>query len=91
MKEIYSNKSYKNKKKQSLMKLFLALLFVVIVTSFGLVSTEFHADRLMTTYVSVDEVVSELQFTVYTKEEWKEFFSDYKETYLTREMVFGNR
>ena len=78
----------KHKKKQNLMKLFVVLLILVIGASFGLAKTEFHPDRLMSTYVPVEEVASELKFTVYSSEEWNDFFDEYKEKYLTREMVF---
>lgn len=77
-----------NKKKQNLMKLFVVLLIVVIVASFGIVTTEFHEDKLMDNYVSVEEVILELQFSVYSKEEWQEFFEGYKEAYITRQMVY---
>lgn len=70
------------------MKLFVVLLIVVIAASFGIVTTEFHEDRLMDNYVSVDEAVLELQFSVYSKEEWQDFFADYKEAYITRQMVY---
>lgn len=80
--------SNENKKKQNLMKLFVVLLIVVIAASFGIVTSEFHEDKLMDNYVSVNEAVLELQFTVYSEEEWQEFFSDYKETYITRQMVY---
>lgn len=80
--------SNENKKKQSLMKLFVVLLIVVIVASLGIATTEFHEDKLMDNYVSVDEAVSELQFSVYSREEWRDFFADYKEAYITRQMVY---
>ena len=70
------------------MKLFIALLIIVIGASLGIASTEFREDKLMTNYVSVKEAVSELKFTVYTEEEWQDFFEEFKEPYLTRGMVF---
>jgi len=70
------------------MKLFIILLIIVIGASFGIASTEFREDKLMTNYVSVKEVISELKFTIYTEEEWQEFFEEYKEPFLTRGMVF---
>ena len=70
------------------MKLFVVLLIVVIVASFGIATTEFHEDKLMDNYVSVDEAVLELQFTVYSREEWLDFFESYKEAYITRQMVY---
>jgi len=81
-------KSKEQKGKQNLMKLFMLLLIVVIAASFGIATTEFHEEKLMNTYVSVNEVTAELQFTVYSTEEWNEFFGKYKEAYLTREMVY---
>ena len=77
-----------NKGKQNLMKLFVVLLVVVIAASLGLVSSEFHEDKLQENYVPVNEAILELQFGVYPKEEWNEFFSDYKEAYITRQMVY---
>lgn len=88
MNRIHSNRIYKNKNKQTLMKLFLAVLAVVIVVSLSFVQTDFNGKKLQTAYVPVEEVISELVFTVYTQEEWQEFFDAYKETYITREMVF---
>jgi len=67
-------KSKEQKGKQNLMKLFMLLLIVVIAASFGIATTEFHEEKLMNTYVSVNEVTAELQFTVYSTEEWNEFF-----------------
>lgn len=78
-----------NKKKLTLMKIFAIVLLIVIVTSFGIATTEFREDKLMDDYVSVKEVVSELQFSIYSAEEWKDFFSVYKEAYITREMVYN--
>jgi len=77
-----------NKGKQNLMKLFVVLLIVVIMASFGLVTSEFHEDRLQDNYVPVKEAVLELQFGVYTREEWQGFFANYKESYITRQMVY---
>ena len=71
-----------------MMNLFVVLLIVVIIASFGLVTSEFHEDRLQDNYVPVNEAVLELQFSVYTREEWQNFFADYKETYITRQMVY---
>lgn len=88
MNKIHSNKTYENKSKQNLMKLFLVLLIVVILASFQLVRTEFKEDKLMTSHVSIEEAVLELQFSVYSKEEWQGFFERYEEPYITREMVF---
>ena len=70
------------------MKVFLVVLIVMILASLQLARTEFNEDKLMTSHVSVNEVISELQFSVYSKEEWQAFFDDYKEEYITREMVF---
>ena len=77
-----------NKGKQNLMKLFVVLLIVVITASLGLVTSEFHEDKLQDNYVPVNEAVSELQFGVYSREEWQDFFSEYKEPYITRQMVY---
>lgn len=77
-----------NKGKQNLMKLFVVLLVVVITASLGLVTSEFHEDKLQENYVPVKEAVSELRFGVYSGEEWQEFFADYKEAYITRQMVY---
>lgn len=71
-----------------MMNLFVVLLIVVIIASLGLVTSEFHEDRLQDNYVPVNEAVLELQFSVYTREEWQDFFADYKETYITRQMVY---
>lgn len=81
-------KAKASKGKKNLMKIFVALVVVMIVTSVGIVSNEFHEDKLTDNYVSVDEAVLELQFSIYSKEEWKDFFGDYKEAYITREMVY---
>ncbi len=88
MRRKYLNASYDNRKKINLMKVFIALLLLVILASLLSVRTEFHEDKLMNTHVSVKEAIAELQFTVYENEEWNRFFSDYKEGYLTRAMVF---
>lgn len=71
------------------MKIFVVLLVVVILASLQIVRTEFREDKLMSNYVPVNEAVLELQFTVYEKEEWQEFFGKYKEAYITREMVYN--
>jgi len=70
------------------MKLFIVLMIIVMGASFGIASTEFREEKLMTNYVSVKEVISELKFTVYTEEEWQDFFGTYRDPYLTRGMVF---
>jgi len=88
MKQVNYYDGKENKGKQSLMKLFVVLLIVVIVASLGLVTSEFHEDKLQDNYVPVNEAVSELQFSVYTQDEWQEFFADYKEAYITRQMVY---
>jgi len=77
-----------NRRKQNLIKIFVVLLIVVITASIQIVRTEFREDKLMNAYVPVKEAVSELEFTVYSKEEWQDFFGDYTELYITREMVF---
>ena len=83
-----SSWSNEDRKKQNLIKLFIVVMIIVIFASLSIVKTEFRADKLLTTHVSVEEAVSELQFTVYSKEEWDDFFKDYKEVYITREMVY---
>ena len=70
------------------MKIFLILLIVVIAASFGIATTEFHEDKLQEHYVPVEEAILELQFSVYDKEEWQDFFARYKESYITRQMVY---
>lgn len=75
------------KSKKNLMKIFVVLLLVMIITSIGIVSNDFEADKLTDNYVSVDEAALALRFRVYSIEEWQDFFKDYKETYITREMV----
>lgn len=83
-----SNRSNEDRKKQKLIKLFAMILVIVIWASLSIVRTEFREDKLLSTHVSVQEAVSELQFTIYSKEEWDDFFKTYKEAYITREMVY---
>ena len=83
-----SNRSNEDRKKQKLIKLFAMILVIVILASLSIVRTEFREDKLLSTHVSVQEAVSELQFTIYSKEEWDDFFKTYKEAYITREMVY---
>lgn len=81
-------KAKASKSKKNLMKIFVVLLLVMIVTSIGIASNEFREDKLTDSYVSVDEAVSALRFSVYSREEWQDFFGAYKEAYITREMVY---
>lgn len=74
--------------KRNLMKLFLALLIVIIIASLRLVSVRYDAKELQQTHISKSEVAAELSFFVYSKAEWQEFFRAYKEEYITREMVY---
>ncbi len=79
MNRIRSRKSYN--------RIFLVLFILVLVTFLPLIWTDFNEKRLQEDFVPVEEVISELQFTVYTKEEWQEFFEHYIEAYVTKEMV----
>lgn len=88
MKRKSSNWSNINIKKQKLLKMVLAILAIFILMSLSKVSTEFQEDNRLLTYVSVREANAELKFTVYSKEEWADFFESYKEEYMTREMVY---
>ena len=82
-----SNRSNENRKKQKLIKLLAVILVILIMASLSITGTEFRENKLLTTHVSVQEAVAELQFTIYSKEEWNDFFKLYKEAYITREMV----
>lgn len=84
----YLNGSMEDRNKQNLINLFLVVLVVVILASFSIARAEFRRDKLLMTHVAVEEAMAELQFTVYSEEEWKEFFGNYKEDYITRGMVF---
>lgn len=68
-------------------ELLLVILAVILFLLFGKWKIGFHEDKWTKDYVSTKEVVLELQFSVYSKEEWEEFFCSYKETYITNEMV----
>lgn len=83
-----SNWSNEDRKKQEVIKLFIVILIIVILVSLSIVRTEFEDDKTLMSHVSVEEVMSELQFTVYSKEEWDAFFKGYKESYITREIVY---
>ena len=76
------------KKKQTLGKFFVLSLIIVFIIVLSKINKEFSEEKLIDTHVSINEVISELQFTVYSKEEWEDFFKKYKEKYLTREIVF---
>ena len=77
-----------NKRKINILKVFIGVLVLVMLASLYGVRTEFRRDKLMATYVSVEEATAELQFTVYSNEEWDDFFSNYRDAYLTRGMVY---
>ena len=64
--------------------IFVILLLVVILP---VIWADFDEKKLQDNFVPVEEVISELDFTVYTKEEWELFFEHYIEKYLTKEMV----
>ncbi len=72
-----------------IIELLLILAAVLLFVLFGKWTARFEEEKLTDAYVSVTETTLELGFSVYTREEWDSFFSEYKEAYLTREMVTG--
>lgn len=69
-------------------KRIVFVLFILVLAVFlPMVWSDFEEKKLQEKYMPVEEVISELQFTVYTGEEWREFFEHYIEDYMTKEMV----
>ena len=70
-----------------LIEIVLVLLAAFLFAFFGKWTARFEEETMTDSYVSVKEAALNLEFSVYTKEEWKLFFDAYKEEYLTNEMV----
>ncbi len=68
-------------------RLFGVLFIVALIVFLPMIWTDFDEKKFQENYVPVSEVISELQFTVYTEEEWQEFFKVYRELYITKKMV----
>ena len=64
--------------------LLLAVLTVLLTEK---LKEGYLPEEYSDTYVGVDEVREELSFTVYSEEEWEEWFGTYKREYLTEEML----
>lgn len=70
------------------LKRIIFIVFVFAIAIFlPLIWVDFDEKKLQEKYIPIEEVISELQFTVYTEEEWQEFFEHYIEDYMTKEMV----
>lgn len=87
MKKIIHTYRKSKKKYFFLIELILVVSAIVLFLFFGIWKDAFDEQKISDDYVAVKEVALELQFSVYTLEEWKQFFSSYKENYVTREMV----
>ena len=77
----------RERKKFYLIEIVLVLLAAFLFAFFGKWTARFEEETMTDSYVSVKEAALNLEFSVYTKEEWKLFFDAYKEEYLTNEMV----
>lgn len=82
-----------NKRKQQKKTFFYVIETVLVIAAVGLFilfgkwDGRFNEQKWSEKYVSNHEVALQMQFFVYTKEEWQEFFDAYEEPYLTYEKV----
>ena len=65
-----------------LIEIVLVLLAAFLFAFFGKWTARFEEETMTDSYVSVKEAALNLEFSVYTKEEWKLFFDAYKEEYV---------
>lgn len=68
----------------------IALLILLVILGMILMQklkVDYIPEEYSNTYISIDEVKSELAFTVYTGEEWDEFFAVYEKEYMTNAML----
>ena len=65
----------------------LVIVAIALFVVFGKWDGRFDKEKWSERYVSTEEVSLQLQFFVYSKEEWQDFFDAYKEPYLTYEKV----
>ena len=74
-------------KKRNIPKISAVILGVLICVFIGVLINKlkenYDPEVFSEDYISIDEVKQELAFTVYSKDEWDDWFSDRKQEYLT--------
>ena len=88
-KTVHSGHHRHNKVRFYLIEIVLVLTAIVLFVVFGKWNARFDEQKWTENYVATKEAASELQFFVYSDEEWEQFFDVYQESYLTNEMVSG--
>ena len=78
-------------KKRNIPKISAVILGVLICVFIGVLINKlkenYDPEVFSEDYISIDEVKQELAFTVYSKDEWDDWFSDRKQEYLTQSVL----
>ena len=78
-------------KKRNIPKISAVILGVLICVFIGVLINKlkenYDPEVFSEDYISIDEVKQELAFTVYSKDEWDDWFSGRKQEYLTQSVL----
>lgn len=78
-------KQRRNTKIKAILLILLVVILCVLLAD--KMKNDFQKEEYSTKYIALSEVKAELAFSVYTPEEWEDYFAVYHKEYLTWEMA----